>query len=544
MEDEMIMHPENSQEDLPYVPAPQDSLSASPKAAEIAVDEELLPPSPEYVRDLALVLFDRTRPLHALGEDSRHLLEIAALLKDASIGGARKKALRYVRELILEHVTEGIDSDRQNLLGAVVAFYQGIIKRSDFERLNLSPQQQREALTITALLRIAMGLNDSGSGQTVIKQVELGRREMWIVVEGKDAVNDAAAAEHQARLWAKIGYPEVKVLESAEAATRFLPFPQPAETIGIEPGDSLAEAGRKVMRFQFAQVLRWEEGTRLGEDVEALHDMRVATRRLRAAFEVFKDAFEPGALKPYLKGLRATGRSLGAVRDLDVLMEKANLYLDTLREKQRSGLDPLLLAWGQQRDTARDQMLAFLDSPDYHIFKRKFNVFVNTPGAGARSLPIDQPTPSLVNQLAPVLIYSRLAAVRSFDPYLADAPVERLHALRIEFKKLRYTVEYFREVLGSEAVQVINDLKGIQDHLGDLNDADVATQLLRQFIDSWEPQQMLLPIDERQNPEVILKYMAFRHTERHRLMVTFHEAWTYINRTEFRKNLSRAVAVL
>ncbi|MBN2550841.1 MAG: CHAD domain-containing protein [Anaerolineales bacterium] len=544
MEDEIIFDPENSQEGLPSVPAPQDPLNPGPVSTDLLVDGDIQPASLEHVRELALVLFDHTRPLHALGEDSRHLVDLAALLKETSIGGTRKKALRSIRELVQEHVAEEISLDRQNLLGAVIAYYQGIIKRSDFERLDLSPQQQREALTIVALLRIATGLNDSGSEQTVIKQVELGRREMWIVVEGREVVNDAAAAEHQARLWAKIGYPEVKVLEPAEAASRFLPFPPPVESMGIEPGDPLAEAGRKVMRFQFAQVLRWEEGTRLGEDAEALHDMRVATRRLRAAFEVFEDAFENRALKPYLNGLRATGRALGAVRDLDVLMEKANIYLGTLPEKHRSGLNPLLQAWELQRDAARDQMLAFLDSQDYHIFKRKFNIFVQTPGAGARSLPKDQPTPYLVSQLAPILIYSRLAVVRSYDPYLVDAPIERLHALRIEFKKLRYTVEYFREVLGAESTSVINDLKGIQDHLGDLNDADVATQLLRQFVDSWEAQQLSLPISERQNPAVIMNYLAYRYAERHRLVATFSEAWAYINRPEFRKNLARSISVL
>ena len=47
-----------------------------------------------------------------------------------------------------------------------------------------------------------------------------------------------------------------------------------------------------------------ELGTRLGEDIEALHDMRVATRRMRAAFRVFGEHFEPKAVAPYLKGLK------------------------------------------------------------------------------------------------------------------------------------------------------------------------------------------------------------------------------------------------
>ncbi len=96
-----------------------------------------------------------------------------------------------------------------------------------------------------------------------------------------------------------------------------------------------------------------------------------------------------------------------------------------------------------------------------------------------------------------------------------------MHALRIEFKKLRYTVEYFSEVLGKRSVEVINDLKLLQDHLGDLNDAQVATQILGEFIEGWDAQQQTLPIQERQNIEEVVNYLAERHAERHHLMVTF-----------------------
>lgn len=498
----------------------------------------------EHVRDLAQILFDRTCPLHDLGGDSRHVLELAALLQDMPLTQTKKKPYKAAREFVQKHVSEEIGPEDQNTLLAVITFHRGVIKKKDFSRLNLSPKQQREVLTIAALLRIAVGLDESHSQQTTIQQVELTRHEMWIVVDGPEATADAAVAQQNARLWAKIGYPEVKVMETAKAASKLLPFPEPTEKIGIEPTDSLAEAGRKVMRHHFAEMLFHESGTLSGENIEALHDMRVATRRLRAAFEVFAQAFEPGALAPHLKGLRATGRSLGAVRDLDVFMENAQHYLATLPEEQRSDLNPLLVAWEGQRDNARTQMLAHLQGQDYHTFKRKFNIFIHTPGAGARSIPQDQPKAHTVQELAPVLIYQRLAVVRAFDPFLADAPIERLHALRIEFKKLRYTVEYFQEALGKEAEEVVDDLKKLQDHLGYLNDAQTATQILREFIDAWEPQQAALPISERQNLEATVKYLATRHAERHRLMITFYKAWERFKRPEFRRNLARAVSVL
>jgi len=343
------------------------------------------------------------------------------------------------------------------------------------------------------------------------------------------------------------GTPAETPVTAGDGTPDLLEFMEEAKTRrspGVLPDDPLSEAGRKVWRYHFALMLLNESGTRLGEDIEALHDMRVATRRMRAAFEVFGEAFTPKALKPHLKGLRATGRALGAVRDLDVFMEKAQHYLDSLPEEQRGGLQPLLDAWQAQRVTARARMEAYLNTAKYRDFTGKFYKFLSTPGEGARALPQDQPTPSLVRELAPVLIYNRLAAVRAYDAWLQNATVEQFHALRIEFKKLRYTVEYFREVLGEEAKSVINEIKTLQDHLGDLNDAQVATQILRDFLARWDEQQAPLPVQERLSPDAVMEYLSSRYRERQRLMVTFRAAWERFNRPEMRQNIARAVEVL
>jgi CHAD domain-containing protein len=499
----------------------------------------------EHIRGQAVILFDRTQPLHDLGQDSRAILEAAVRLQYQAIPQARKKPYKAIVAFVKAQKLAELSDDDEGVLAAVLAYQQKKIKRKEIDRLDLSPIQVRQVLTITALLQIAVGLDASGSGKTHLQSVEPAENGMWIVIDGPEAATDAAAAQHNARLWVKIGYPPVEVLESAEAAMRLLPFPEPTEAIGMSRDDPLAEAGRKVMRFHFARMLSHEDGTRLGEDIEALHDMRVASRRLRAAFEVFQDAFEPGVLKPYLKGLRATGRALGQVRDLDVFMEKAQHYLATIPEERHAGLDPLLAGWMEQREAARTEMLAWMDSKAYTDFKRKFNLFLSTPGAGARSAPTGMPTPTKVRDLAPVLIYTRLAAVRAYAPYLDDAPIELLHALRIEFKKLRYTVEYFQEPLGKQAKDVIELLKQMQDHLGDLNDADVAAGLLNQFIQDWEALQTASPGDERQVIDEVHHYLAYRHDERQHLMETFQEEWhKRFWQPAFRRYIAQAVSVL
>jgi CHAD domain-containing protein len=500
---------------------------------------------PAHMCALALALFDQTQQLHALTAGERLLLEQAVLLSSLQPHLTKKKPIQAALELVRAQPDLELEAEQQKVLAAVIAVWHTKLRRKDLKHLELTAVQKCAALTLAAILRLAEGLDSSGSGETAIQKVEPTASGMWIIVDGPTVAVDVAGARRKKRLWEKLGYPTVEVLESSEATNRQLPFPQPAERIGILPLDSLAEAGRKVMLYHFAQVLRHEDGTRLGENIEALHDMRVATRRLRAAFEVFSEAFETQALKPHLKGLRATGRALGSVRDLDVFMEKAQRYIETLPEEKRGGLDPLLSQWKEQRDAARSRMLEHLNSWEYASFKQKFNLILHTPGMGVRSQSSAQPTPDLVCQLAPVLIYSRIAAVRAYAPLLEDAPIERLHALRIEFKKLRYTVEYFLEVLGKRSVEVISDLKQLQDHLGDLNDAQVASQILGEFIKGWEASQQTLPIQERQNIEEVVNYLAVRYAEQHHLLVTFQVAWEahFYNRT-FRRNLAQAVSVL
>src|SRR5690606_3507983 len=92
-----------------------------------------------------------------------------------------------------------------------------------------------------------------------------------------------------------------------------------------------------------------------------------------------------------------------------------------------------------------------------------------------------EPQPYRVRHVAPVAIYERLAAVRAYDEWVTipSPPVARLHALRIVCKRLRYAVEFFREALGPEAKILINQVVGMQDHLGELQDAVVASGILR-----------------------------------------------------------------
>jgi CHAD domain-containing protein len=295
-----------------------------------------------------------------------------------------------------------------------------------------------------------------------------------------------------------------------------------------------------------------ELGTRLGEDIEALHDMRVATRRMRAAFRVFGDYYKPKVIAPHLKGLKRTGRALGRVRDLDVFRDKIQKHLTTLPESQQGSLDALLAELEVRRESARERMVAYLDGKKYARFKERFGEFVETEGLG--SLPVeldgDDPWPYRVRHVAPVTIYQRLAAVRAYDEWVSipDPPLERLHALRIACKMLRYTMEFFREALGPEAKAPIKEVVVMQDHLGDLQDAVVAGDILRSFQKwgTWGPGVTQAPPNGAKtvvDPGVDA-YLAFTQAKLRHLLDTFPEAWQRLKGAEFSRMVAEAVAVL
>ncbi len=329
---------------------------------------------------------------------------------------------------------------------------------------------------------------------------------------------------------------------------------------GIEPDDPMSEAGRKTLRFHYRRMLDNEPGTRLDEDIEALHDMRVATRRMRAAFRVFGEYYQPKEAAPYLKGLKRTGRALGPVRDLDVFRDKVRAYLSTLPESQQGSLDGFLTTLEAQRKAARERMITYLDGEKYARFRDRFGQFVETEGMGSRPVTFkgDDPVPYRVRHVAPMTIYQRLAAVRAYDEWvsipwtdLPDPPLERLHALRIACKRLRYALEFFDEVLGPSTKALIKEIVTMQDHLGDLQDAVVARRLLREYLQrgTWGPS--VAPgadgeplLDKPLDAAGVGAYLAAKQAELEHLLDTFPQAWQRITGIELSQRVAEAVVVL
>jgi len=307
---------------------------------------------------------------------------------------------------------------------------------------------------------------------------------------------------------------------------------------GVRADEPMAEAGRKILRFHFERMLANEAGTRKGEDIEALHHMRVATRRQRAAFRIASPYFKRKGVKAFRDELRALAGHLGEVRDLDVLIEAAEAYGASLKGAA-AALDPLLDEWRSRRDGARDELLSHLDGEAYRDFTRRFGEFLSSRGAGVKDTPGDPPRPRLVRHVLPTEIWDHYGRLRAYETVMEWAPVQTIHSLRIEDKRLRYLLEFFAEALGPGLSGVLEALVGLQDHIGELHDVDVTIGLLRDFL-----MRSSYASTDPAVTAAVGRYLNLKQARLRSLQRTLKRPWKRVVGKRLRTALSRAVARL
>jgi CHAD domain-containing protein len=514
-------------------------------------------PHARAVAEHALILFDLATGVHHLPPRWRELLEMAALLHNIGYRTDPRRHHIVGRQILQTHPPLELEPVGQQVVAATTYLHRKPITAKRLRKLKAHaclaalPAGVRDpTLTLAALIRMATGLDYSQDQASRLGRAAVASREISLEVLGPHAEVDARRAQEKADLWDLLFDTPIRFWVSGVLIPAQPISELPAQP-GIEPDDPMTEAGRKALWFHFQRMVAHEPGTRLGEDIEALHDMRVATRRMRASFRVFGDYFDAEAMQPFLKGLKRTGRALGPVRDLDVFRVKVQTYLDTLPPERHGELNPLLAAWEQQRSAARERMLSYLDGKAYARFKDCLGDLLQKPEGTGR--PIREaggdPVPYRVRHVAPVAVFERLAAVRAYDEWVSvpHPALNRLHALRIAFKRFRYTLEFFEEVLGPEANEAIREVKGMQDHLGDLQDAVVASGLLRDFLTWGTWGRAKTPEDAPSAPVIapgVAAYLAVKQAELQNLLDTFPTAWDTFKGAGFSQLVAAAISVL
>lgn len=238
-------------------------------------------------------------------------------------------------------------------------------------------------------------------------------------------------------------------------------------------------------RFMLEQVLFLEnqiDGVQKSEDSEYVHQMRVASRRLRTGLILFKDCLPGKKSKVWLDDIMNIAHALGNARDLDVqIAELSQLYNDDLDAKYKPGYARLLLRLKQSRVKSQKKI-------NKTIFKLVENDSLSDMTSHFGRLA--EECSSTYSFTSPLYlkacddIKKELDNFLSYQIYLREQdPMDKLHAMRIAGKHLRYTMELFAPVFNGALDPFIILMKDIQNLLGEIHDNDVWVNWLPTFIE-------------------------------------------------------------
>lgn len=146
---------------------------------------------------------------------------------------------------------------------------------------------------------------------------------------------------------------------------------------GLDPNMPLAECLKVILPVRFGEMTEHEAGTIAGNDIEALHDMRVASRRVQAVFKMFRQVFPKKKFKAEYDELRMLIRSLGEVRDYDVFIDKLHKLKASARDRDTRAFDLLIIRKQAERDEKRKALVNHLNTLNKAGYKEHFLNFVN-----------------------------------------------------------------------------------------------------------------------------------------------------------------------
>lgn len=231
-----------------------------------------------------------------------------------------------------------------------------------------------------------------------------------------------------------------------------------------------------VLKRYFVEFLQLEPGARLGEDREALHQMRVATRRMRAALRLFQD-FLPVSVLRYRESWRWITNVLGPVRDLDVKLEQLDAWRAEAPDDEQGAFAEIAPIVFRQRALARKRMLRSLDGNRYARLTQRFAQILEQGPAKSCARH------SLLGDVLPNLVEPLHRKVLKAGKRIKHTPdLENYHRLRIAAKKLRYALEFSSPLSRNHAKNLRKRLVKLQDVLGQFNDAHVAIQNVRALL--------------------------------------------------------------
>lgn len=226
-----------------------------------------------------------------------------------------------------------------------------------------------------------------------------------------------------------------------------------------------------IARQQWRLCLKNHDEAMAG-DIEALHDLRVALRRLRVWLRIHNLASSDPTAKSLERRLRRMQKWLGPARDADIALVAVRAWpVKSKKEKRvRAALERRLVEMSRRE---RADVAARLHSASWNVLAERVGRYIEKLAHG---LPVSAP---LIVRLGRAVVRRLARQVGGRYRKLTERSSDELHRLRIAIRRLRYAAEFFERAAGGKMPCVAQAARKLQDVLGDLHDVDIITALLQ-----------------------------------------------------------------
>lgn len=244
---------------------------------------------------------------------------------------------------------------------------------------------------------------------------------------------------------------------------------------------TLGDFAYDTIEEQYQSFTKLEKKVLADKDPEHLHHMRVGTRRLRTALQVFSGVVELPK-EAQAKRIGALARILGDLRDLDVqIADLQEVYRPRLSKTEQALLDEAIASLHCDRRRAFAAVEDTLTRSRYQALKTAYDVWLSEPQYTILAqLPLQPLLPDLLSPLLSTLLLHPGWLIPATD--ISDEENEILHDLRKACKHARYQAEFFLPFYGQSFKEWIGDVKAIQDSLGKVHDGQVLLELLARHL--------------------------------------------------------------
>jgi len=511
-------------EDEPLSEAPAKTEKAKPAApaqkgvalADFLAEHGVNLPHAEHVGALAVQIFDATMNIHRLPQNCRPLLEAAALVHNVAFELDPPNHHLRGRDLIMATEIRGYSDDERRILACTTSFHRKKVRpEAEPVYMELAPELRRDVLALSAILRVADGLDHNYAQLTTIREIHTAANEVTILLEGPHAAEDAAQANKKADLWNQVFPARVRV--SATAPVESTAVERPPEAPILKPSApsltntvSVTRAGRLITLHTVDRIEVMLRHLGRGE----MGPLAALYREARRLHEVLSLA----DAKDFRKEARWFMGAAEQARIAAAVAERAAALGEDLTEGQ--AVAHQIAAWESEAKAA----IAALDPARFGKLAASLReALLHAPDADERVLAVFQ---------AGAMLWEQLSTLRQTMEH-GTSVEEALGAVH----KLQDYLLAFRELLGAEVAQVLDMLAPLENTLS-------AIQIAQGVLARTEPK----PIKRGRKtiiPDLDPVTVALRASQEELLGMladSLPDVWSSVNSAVFRRAFALAIA--